>query len=336
MNRLVQCFVSWAALLMGCSSPERPPAVVLPSGVAVPLTSPAQAAQPAPVQPAQALPVFVPVQPAKAAAPTRPAASLQIRRGKFFKYALPQGWRLGEDGPFALTLGAPDQRALTVMVGNAGVPNNTSPGGFVRQKLAALRPQGLRLGPARRAKPVAGFSRAYEFDVAYSARGIPSRGVAKCNIQPGYDSSVMAMTAALSAADQWAGYASWLPLVADQVSAINGAAFGARGIMAQNLKNSMAYAEAARNYRAWSSSNWQRVTDDRNASVDRRNTAVREGLGAVKTYTNPYGPEKTLELPLTYKYYWMEAQGGIVGTNDPSANPNQGSTGQWRPVQRKP
>ena len=45
---------------------------------------------------------------------TRPAAtaasgqSLQLANGQFFSYALPQGWRVGEDGQFALTLLAPD------------------------------------------------------------------------------------------------------------------------------------------------------------------------------------------------------------------------------------
>ncbi len=36
------------------------------------------------------------------------------------------------------------------------------------------------------------------------------------------------MTAALSQSSQWPGYSSRLPLVAAQVSARNGAAFGAR------------------------------------------------------------------------------------------------------------
>jgi hypothetical protein len=65
----------------------------------------------------------------------------------------------------------------------------------------------------------------------------------------------MALTAALSTADQWGGYASWLPQVADQVSATNGAAFGMRGIMQQNLQNSKAFGEAARQYRDWSQKN---------------------------------------------------------------------------------
>ena len=47
----------------------------------------------------------------------------------------------------------------------------------------------------------------------------------------------MAMTAAISEANQWPNYAAWLPQVADQISVANGAAFGVRGIMAQNLRD---------------------------------------------------------------------------------------------------
>jgi hypothetical protein len=234
---------------------------------------------PAPAQQKKAKPVFTPVKPVEAR-PAAQGASLRIGQGRFFRYALPEGWRVGEDGQFALTLVAPDNNALTVMVGNAGLPPQYPPAQFVYEKLSALQPQNLQVGPPRPAGPVAGFSQAYAFDVSYVVRGIPSRGVATCHIQTAYDTSVMAMTAALAAANQWPRYAAWLPQVAEQISAANGAAFGIRGVMAQNLENSMAYAEAARKYREWSQSNWQKLTDDRNASVDRRNAGVRDILGA--------------------------------------------------------
>jgi hypothetical protein len=274
-----------------------------------------------------------PVKPvAPASAP--PAGSLTIGNGRFFSYALPPGWRVGEDGQYALTLAAPDNKAFTVMVGNAGLPVDYPPGQFVREKLLAIQPENLRIGPPRKAAPIAGFAHAYEYDVTYSIRGVPCRGVVKCHVFPAYDSAVMAMTAALSEASQWPGYASWLPLVADQVSATNGAAFGRRGVMAQNLKNSAAYAEAARQYRDWSQRNWQQVTDDRNASQDRKAFQVRENLGAVQTYANPFGTSTTVQLPTTYKYYWGDNQGNYLGSDDPSANPNTGSTVEWKKMPR--
>jgi len=104
--------------------------------------------------------------------------------GQFFSYALPQGWRVGEDGQFALTLIAPDNKALTVMVGNAGFAPNYLPSQFVYEKLLAIRPENLRLSQPKQATPVAGFSYAYEFEVAYAIQGAPCRGVVKLPCGP--------------------------------------------------------------------------------------------------------------------------------------------------------
>jgi hypothetical protein len=278
-------------------------------------------------------PSMFPVKPVDSS-PAPPARSLNITSGRFFSYALPQGWRVGEDGQFALTLAAPDGKAFTVMVGNAGLPVNYSPAQFVREKLSVLRAENLQIGPPRQATPIVGFAHAYQFDVTYSIGGVACRGSVKCHVSPAYDSAVMAMTAALSEASQWPGYSSWLPLVADQISATNGAAFGRRGVMAQNLKNSTTYAEAARQYRDWSQRNWQQVTDDRNGSQDRKAFQVRENLGAVQTYANPFGTGPQVQLPTTYKYYWSDNHGNYLGSDDPSVNPNNGSTTEWRQMPR--
>lgn len=112
-----------------------------------------------------------------------PAASLTVARGKFFSYALPQGWHVGEDGQFALTVVAPDEKAFTVMVGNAGLPPGYPPDRFVSEKLMALQPQGLRVGQGKPAAPVSGFMQAWAFDVEQRARDVVSR----CCEGPRYD-----------------------------------------------------------------------------------------------------------------------------------------------------
>ena len=225
---------------------------------------------------------------------------------------------------------APDSKALTVMVGNAGMPPNASPGQYAYQNLSAMRVENLQLGQGQQVRPITGFQYAVAFEVRYSVNGVPCQGVAIVHIAPSYGASVMAMTAALSQASQWSGYSTWLPLLAQQVAATNGAAFGARGVMQQNLQNSVAYGEAAAKYRDWSQKNWQGVTDQRNASVDSRNTQFRENLGVVQTYVNPYDKRAPVELPTTYQYYWVNPQGNYAGTNDPSVNPNVGSTVEWK------
>ena len=265
----------------------------------------------------------------------RRGGELRIGKGRFFSFAMPPDWRVGEDGQFALSLVAPDNKALTVMVGNAGLPPDYPPMRFAREKLLALRPQDLQVGEPRQARPVAGFRNAYEFEVSYSVRGVAYQGVAKVSVAPAYDSGTLAMTAAMAAADQWrAGYSTWLPQVADQISATDGGAFGMRGIMQQSLRNSTAFAEAARQYRDWSQKTWQQVTDQRNASQDGKNFAEREILGGVQTFANPYGTGQSMELPTTYKYNWTDRQENVVGTDDPSANPNVGSTKEWRKMER--
>lgn len=105
---------------------------------------------------------FVPVKPilregAAAANTAQPAGELRIGKGRFFSFALPPGWRVGEDGQFALTLVAPDDKALTVMVGNAGMPLNHPAARFAYDKLSAMQPQNLQLSEPRQARPAAGF-----------------------------------------------------------------------------------------------------------------------------------------------------------------------------------
>lgn len=264
-----------------------------------------------------------------------PAKSLQLTRGRYFTCAMPEGWKLGEDGQFALSMVAPDQKALTLMVGNAGLFPNYTPYQFVYDKMMALQPQNLQVGNGQAVAPIAGFQQAYAFPVTYAIGGVACQGLVKCHVAPYYGGQTMAMTAALSEARQWPGYSSWLPLVADQIAAHDGAAFGMRGVMQQNIDNSKAYAEAARQYREWSQKNWQTVTDDRNKTQDRQQKEFRENLGAVQTFSNPYDNRQPLELTTQYQYFWINQQGTILGSNDPSINPNHGSTGDWRQMEKQ-
>ena len=54
----------------------------------------------------------------------RPTGDLRIGQSRFFSFARPPGWRVGEDGQYALTLLSPDSKAMTLMVGVAGSPVN--------------------------------------------------------------------------------------------------------------------------------------------------------------------------------------------------------------------
>jgi len=281
---------------------------------------------------AQTLPANVfPVRPITHAARGPAAGQLRIARGRFFSYAMPPTWHVGEDGPYALSLIAPDNQAFTLMVGNAGMFPNYPLDRFVSEKMMAIQPQYLQISAPMQIAPRPGFQHTYQFEVTYtSQRGRPVRGLVRCSVAPAYDTALIVMTGAFAVEAQWSGYSSWLPLAAEQISAIDGAAFGRRGIMAQNLRLSKEYGEATSAYREWSQRNWNQVTEQRGASDDRRNEAVRENLGSTRAYTNPYDTSVPVDLPLTYKYYWVNRQGTYVGTNDPSVNLNYGSTDEWK------
>ncbi|MEZ4829036.1 MAG: hypothetical protein R3C61_22525 [Bacteroidia bacterium] len=266
--------------------------------------------------------------------PNGGGGQLSIRQGQFFTYAVPPGWRVAEDGQFAVVLVAPDNAAVTIMVGNSGLPVNYPPGQYVYEKLMGAGYSQLQLGQPRQGTPVKGCQYAYTFDYTYNVNGVPCRGQATCSVAPSYDVSTMVVTCAASQSNQWASYASWLPQVAAQFSANNGAAFGMRGIMQQNLQNSIAFGEAAKQYREWSQQNWQQVTDQRNQSQDRNNYQFRENIGGVQTYTNPYD-SRAVQLPATYNYYWVNRQGATWGTNNPGENPNDGSTQEWIRMERQ-
>jgi GNAT superfamily N-acetyltransferase len=268
-----------------------------------------------------------PTIPAKTEVPV--TMPMEVRSGRFFKFAVPAGWRVQEEGQFAVVLVAPDNGALTVMTGNTGLPANYPPGQFLQDKLRQLQVQNVRTGPASMARPMAGCSTAWQVDYTYSVNGVPCRGVAKVSVAPTYDMCSMVVTLAASQEVQWAGYASWLPEAAEQVAALNGAAFGARGVMQQNLANSVNLGEQARRNREWSAATWADVNKGKAESQDRNNAQFREALGNVQSYTNPYDAAKVVELPTTFTNYWVNRQGRIVGTNDPSEDPNRGSTEQW-------
>src|SRR5215467_2059199 len=92
-------------------------------------------------------PTFVPVEPVTrdGGGGSRPSGELRIGQGKFFAFALPPGWHVGEDGQFALTLRAPDNSAMTLMVGNAGLSPNLPPAQFAYETFSKMQLQSLQL-----------------------------------------------------------------------------------------------------------------------------------------------------------------------------------------------
>jgi hypothetical protein len=78
---------------------------------------------------------------------------------------------------------------------------------------------------------------------------------------------------------------------------------------------------------------WQQVYDERQASQDRQNFALRETLGGIETYKNPY-ESRNVELPAGYKEYWVNKDGSYVLSNEAGFNPNVGTTDEFKKLER--
>jgi len=86
-------------------------------------------------------------------------------------------------------------------------------------------------------------------------------------------------------------------------------------------------------YRAQATAAHQQAWQERQASQDRQNFAVREILGGVETYKNPF-ESHAVQLPHGYNNYWVNAQGTYVMTSDPNFDPRPGTTDDWRRMDR--
>lgn len=259
---------------------------------------------------------------------------VELRRGQTFAFALPRGWQVAEEGPFAVTTLAPDRTAVTVLVGNSGLPVAYPPGQYLWEQLARLQLEGLQLGPPRPAAPVLGFPHAWEHDASYAVRGVPCRGVAKVSAAPAYDTVTLVVTWAAAQADRWPALAGWLPQVASQVQICGPGAFGMAGIAAQNLANSNALGQQLQSHRAWSANLWDQVARERAASQDQIAFHRGQGLAGVQRYDDPVAG-RSVDLPASNAVYWVHAATGrIVGSPDPSFDPRTPFDASWTRLPR--
>jgi hypothetical protein len=275
--------------------------------------------------------------------PSQNPYAFQTRQGQCLQYVMPQGWQVSEDGQYAIVLIAPDNSAVTIVVGNSGFPLYYNPGQYVYDTLARQCQQ-FQMGHPRAAQPIAGFHTASEFDYTYTVNGVPCRGIAKCSVANSYDMCTMIITCAAAQTSQWANYASWLPQVASQVQVTNNAAFGMRGIMQQDAANNQAFAEQLRGYREWSVNLWNQVTNQRSESFARQqvnNQPSNNGYSAKDAcddaaFSNRTAYEDPNSQYGNYYYYsgqdryvWTDGQGQFKSSDDPNYNPNIGSSGNW-------
>lgn len=242
-----------------------------------------------------------------------------IHQGQAFRFDVPDGWRVMEEGQFAVVLVAGDNTAMTMMVGNCGLPAAYQPLGYAHEKLSAFAQQ-LAFGAQRPAAPVPGFGGAMAVDFTYAVNGVPCQGVATVSGRPGYGTMDVVLVAAAAQQAHWPRYADWLPAAATRFEVTDGGAWGARGIMQQNLANSQAFGQQLQEHREHSQQLQQEVTDARWRSDEVRQHDRGEGLTGESWYESPFGhPPQRLDN--TMAYTWVHRSGAIKRTDDPGYNP---------------
>jgi hypothetical protein len=101
----------------------------------------------------------------------------------------------------------------------------------------------------------------------------------------------------------------------------------------QQMADTQRLGELAAQYREEARRQQQQVSDERLASQDRQHHAVREALGGVETYIDPFDA-RAVQLPQGYRDCWVNAQGQVILSNDVLFDPRQGSTRDWRRMGR--
>jgi hypothetical protein len=272
--------------------------------------------------------------------PTDPPGAqpaVEVRRGQCFQFAVPEGWRVVEDGQSAVVLCAPDDTAFTMMVGAFGLFPGANPVGFAHEKLASIPGvTQLQLGQPRPGRPQAGFPGAREIDCAYQANGFQCRGGATVSVRPGYNAVDFILVCAAAHEAHWAQYSTWLPQVASQAVPTSGAAFGARAIAQQNLAGSRAYGQQVAAAREHSHRLQDEVAAHRAHSDQVRAQGRAESLTGESWYGDPHGnpPQR---LSNSAAYYWSHPDGRTMSTDDPTYDPRI-ATGDpyWQRMERLP
>lgn len=261
-----------------------------------------------------------------------PVPPTQTVQGQCFQFAVPAGWRVLEEGQFAVVQCDHNNTAVALMVGNCGFQQGYHPLQFAQEKLSSGGP--AQLGTPRPANPVAGFQGAMAFDYRYVVNGVPCVGVGTVSFRQGYGTVDFVLTAGAAQEAHWPSFAGWLPALPAQFAVTNGAAWGARGIAQQNLANSMAFGQQLQEQRDWSQQLQQQVTDERWRSDERQQHDFGEVITGESWYADPYGnpPRRLSDTPAVH---WVRQDGTVLSSNDPSFDPRTAEDSDWQRLQRE-
>jgi hypothetical protein len=256
-----------------------------------------------------------------------PPMPVQIARGRYFVVALPAGWQVQENTNM-VCLTAPDGVASIMGIGLVGMLQPFTPEQFLYYSLNMVQIQVIGIFNVEAIPPAPGCSSAGMFEILYLCNGSRAQGVVHCHVAAGYNQCSGSLTLAAARESAWAQYRDWLPQVAAQIAPAGPHTYMAATVSANDRRATAELAQRWHEVNNYTQNLHQQTTDARWASQERQNFQFRENLGTVATYYHPY-ENRLVELPTQYRYYWVNRQGGLYGSDDPSDDPRVGSTEEW-------
>ncbi len=255
-------------------------------------------------------------------------------RGRNFTFQLPQGWTVGEEGPYALVLRSPDAMAFIIVIGQSGLMQPMAPEQFGLYEMTAVMRLGMdvRVGQSRPLSPMPGYTHAAAFEVSYTMSTpmgpVPMRGMGFCNVAIGWGQCNGTLTLALSEARQWQRHAGWLPPVALAARNTGPDAYGSQSMVGVISGIARSDHEAARACQEWSRQTWQQVTNDRNASIDRQQAALGPMLTGQEWISEGFGGPD-IRRSTTPACIWRSRDGREASSSNPSFDPRTPGDVDW-------
>jgi len=105
--------------------------------------------------------------------------------------------------------------------------------------------------------------------------------------------------------------------------------------MAQGIRDAGAISQAVTRNTAEIRKMYEDSYRKANESQDRISRNYSEYIRGVETYRNPY-EDRPIQLPSGYDGVWVNRSGEYLLSNQSGFNPNEGSTTEWRRMQRSP
>jgi hypothetical protein len=267
---------------------------------------------------------------AGAAVPTR------LIQGSNFRYALPDGWFLKEEGPYALVMGANDQTAMVIVYGMCGLQGTVTPEQFVFDYMSnQLKLENVRLLASQPIQPNPGCAAAAVTEVSYEQSGVRGRARVTTQVAVGAGQSNVVTTIAAAREELWDAYQTWLPQVAAQAVNTGPNAYGSGTMARVNAQIASDWGRAVSDYNGWSQNLQNDVAADRARSQARMNDARGEILTGKWYYTNPYGGSPTYQSS-TPAAQWMDPNGNIVTSDNSTYDPRTPDDQDWRRMERLP